>query len=87
MTQLNMETLADVRVTVTVMLGRATAPIGEVLKYAAGTIVPLDVSADAPAPLLVNGVAIATGEIVSTDDGCLAIEIRDVLTEQGWGSR
>ncbi len=78
---LNMETLADVRVTITVMLGRATAPIAEVLKYMPGTVVPLDVPADAPAPLLVNGVAVATGELVSTEDGALAIEIHDVLSD------
>jgi flagellar motor switch protein FliN len=81
LTNLTLDTLADVRVTLTVMLGRATAPIADVLRYAAGTVVPLDVPAEAPAPLLVNGVAVATGDIVAMDDGYLAFEIRELLPD------
>ncbi len=83
MPELDLETLAEVRVSLTVMLGRATALIGDVLRYAPGTVIPLEVAVDAPAPLLVNGVAIATGDIVATEDGCLAFEIRDLLEDRG----
>jgi flagellar motor switch protein FliN len=82
MAELDLDTLAEVRVSLTVMLGRATALIGDVLRYAPGTIVPLDVAADSPAPLLVNGVAIAMGDLVATEDGYLAIEIRDLLDDR-----
>jgi flagellar motor switch/type III secretory pathway protein FliN len=78
---LTLDTLADVRVTITVMLGRATAAIAEVLSYAPGTVVPLEISADAPAPLFVNGVAVATGDIVTTEDGYLAMQIRELLPD------
>ena len=78
--KLNIDSLADVRVTITAMLGRSSAPISEILKYAPGTIVPLDVKSDAPVPLLVNGVMIASGDLVATDDEHLALEIREVLT-------
>jgi flagellar motor switch protein FliN len=80
-TKLNIESLADVRVTVTAMLGRTTAPIGEVLAYAPGTVVSLDVSSDAPVPLLVNGVVVATGDLVTMEDGALAILIQEILSE------
>lgn len=79
MSRLSMEALGDIRVSVTALVGRATASIDEVLDYAPGTVVPLDARADAPVPLLVNGVAIASGDLVATDDGCLAIEINQIM--------
>lgn len=82
MPDLDIETLADVRVSLSVMLGRATALIGDVLRYAPGTVVPLEVAVDAPAPLLVNGVAIAMGDLVATEDGHLAFEIRELLDDR-----
>ncbi len=48
------------------------------LAFAEGTIVPLDVRADSPVDLLVNGVAVATGDIVELDDGTLAVEINQI---------
>jgi flagellar motor switch protein FliN/FliY len=83
---LELETLGDVRVAVTALLGRATASIADVLKFAPGTVVPLDVRADAPVPLLVNGVAIASGDLVATDDGSLAIEIDEIALPDSRGS-
>lgn len=74
-----MQSLGDVRVAVTALVGRATASIDEVLDYAPGTIVRLDARTDAPVPLLVNGIAVASGDIVATDDGSLAIEIGQIL--------
>ena len=82
MADLDLDTLAEVRVSLTVMLGRATALIGDVLRYAPGTIVPLEVAADSPAPLLVNGVAIAMGDLVATEDGFLAVQITELIDER-----
>jgi flagellar motor switch protein FliN len=79
MSRLDLQSLAEVRVAVTALVGRATASIEEVLGYAPGTIVALDARADAPVPLLVNGIAIASGDIVATEDGNLAIEIGEIL--------
>lgn len=75
-----LDTLGDVEVSVTARVGEARVALASVLSFAAGTVVPLDCSPDAPATLLVNGVAIATGDLVLTDEGSLAIEIRDVAT-------
>lgn len=78
MNKISLETLGDVRVDVSALLGRASATIGDVLNYAPGTIVPLDTRSDASVPLLVNGVAVASGDVVVTDDGRLAIEINEI---------
>lgn len=72
------DSLADVTVDVTAMLGPARATIGEVLAYKTGSVVALEARADAPVPLMVNGVTVATGDVVVTDDGMLAIEINAV---------
>ena len=79
MSGLGLEALGDLRVAVTALVGRTTASIGEVLNYAPGTIVSLDTKAEAPVPLLVNGIAVASGDLVSLEDGGLAIEINEIL--------
>jgi len=73
-----LETLGDIEVTVSVAMGTARRTIKEVLELREGSVVPLDVSASAQVQLLINGVTVATGEIVELDDGMLAIEISSV---------
>ena len=79
MSGLGLEALGDLRVAVTALVGRTTASIGEVLNYSPGTIVSLDTRAEAPVPLLVNGIAVASGDLVSLEDGGLAIQINEIL--------
>lgn len=74
-----MDTLAGVAVSVSALLGRCSLPIRDVLELMPGTVLPLHARASAPVPLLVNGIAIASGDIVATEDGELAIEIREVF--------
>jgi flagellar motor switch protein FliN len=71
--------LGDVAVDVCVTLGEAQARVSDILRYASGTVIPLNCKADAPVRLVVNGTAVATGHIVESDEGTLAIEIHDVL--------
>ena len=75
---LTLASLGDIEVTVSVSVGRARCSVSEVLAFAEGTIVSLGVGADAPVELMVNGVVVATGDIVELDDGTLAIEVRAV---------
>jgi flagellar motor switch protein FliN/FliY len=74
-----LESLGDVQVVVTVLLGRTTASIAELLAYTPGTIVSLDTPADAPVELFVNGIAVATGDLVTTDDGSLAVQVVELV--------
>ena len=76
---LDLESLGDVQVAITVLLGRATASIGELLAFAPGSIVPLDTRADAPVDLFVNGIAIGSGELVTTEEGGLAVQIVELV--------
>jgi flagellar motor switch protein FliN/FliY len=74
----NIEALADVRVTLSALLGHADASLREILEFRPGTIIPLHVAAGSPVPLLVNGIAVADGEIVTLENGALAMEILNI---------
>lgn len=77
--QVSLERLSSVTLDVRVMLGRATVTISDVLTYAAGSIVSLDAAPDAPVALLINGVAVAEGDLVVTDGGALGVEITRLI--------
>ena len=72
---ISLETLGPVALDVRVVLGCASVRVADVLAFAPGVVVPLDAAPDAPVALLVNGVAVAEGDIVLTEDGSLAVEI------------
>ena len=75
---LSLDALGEIEVFVSARLGLARVPLATAAGFAPGSVVLLDCPADAPVALLVNGVAIAAGELVLTDDGILAVEIRTV---------
>jgi flagellar motor switch protein FliN/FliY len=75
---LTITALNDVEVCVTVSIGNARVRVSDVLAFAEGTIVPLGANANAPVEMLVNGIAVAVGEIIELEDGMLAIEIGEV---------
>jgi flagellar motor switch protein FliN/FliY len=64
----NLDVLLDVPVNLTVQLGGCQMQMGDVLRLAAGSIVQLDKSADAPVELFVNGKLVARGEVVIVED-------------------
>ncbi|HYK52859.1 MAG TPA: FliM/FliN family flagellar motor switch protein [Candidatus Eremiobacteraceae bacterium] len=70
--------LGEIEVTVAARLGGVRMPLSAAAALCDGSLVTLDCAPDSPVTLLVNGVAIATGELVVTDDGELAVEISDV---------
>lgn len=71
--------IADIEVAITVLLGSARCTIGEVMDFAPGAIVPLSARANAPVHVLVNGTALAGGDIVELEDGSLAVEIAEIF--------
>lgn len=75
---LTLAALGDVEVSIAVTLGSARCKVSEVLAFTEGTVVVLGVRADAPVDLQVNGIIVASGDIVELADGALAVEIRDV---------
>lgn len=64
----NIQLLLDVRLPVTVELGRSRLPVREILEFGPGSIVELDRAASEPVDLLVNGVLVAHGEVVVIED-------------------
>ncbi len=78
--RVSLDDLAEVALDVRVVLGRASVRIADVLAYTPGTVVSLDIAPDAPVALLVNGVAVAEGDIVLSDDGSLGVEILRVIS-------
>lgn len=73
--------LADVRVEVTVELGRATLPLRSLLSMTPGSVLELDRTADALVDVLVNGRLVARGEVVVVD-GEIGVRISALLDEQ-----
>lgn len=77
---LTIAALNDVEVYVSVSVGKTRVRVSDVLAFTESTIVALDANANAPVELLVNGVAVAVGEIIELEDGMLAVEICEVLS-------
>lgn len=64
----DLKRLVEVRVDVTVELGRTKMTLGEALDIGRGAVIPLDRTAGAPLALKVNGKLVARGEVLVIDD-------------------
>ncbi len=64
----NLNILLDVKLPLTVELGKAELPIKKVLELTKGSIVTLNKSAGEPVELYANGKLIAYGEVVVVED-------------------
>ncbi len=60
--------LSDIPMELSVELGRTQMTVGETLDLRVGSVVTLDRAAGEPAGLLVNGTAIARGEVIVVDE-------------------
>ena len=58
----------DVDVEISVVIGKTTMPIHQLLKMGRGAVIELDAHVDEPAWILANNQLIARGEIVVTGD-------------------
>jgi flagellar motor switch protein FliN/FliY len=63
-----LQALLDVPLTLSVELGRSTMRMREIAELGTGSIVALEREAGAPVDVLVNGKAVARGEIIAIDD-------------------
>ncbi len=64
----NLDMLLDIKLQLTVELGRTTLPIKKVIELTRGSIVELDKIAGEPVELYANGKLIAHGEVVVIED-------------------
>jgi flagellar motor switch protein FliN len=66
--RLDLERLTDVKVELTVEVGRTRMSLGEALALGPGSVVTVERLADKPVDLLCNGRPIARGEVVVIDE-------------------
>lgn len=66
--QPNLDMIRDIKVTLTVELGRTDMLIEEVLNLSPGQVIELDKLAGEPLDILVNDKLLAKGEVVVVDD-------------------
>jgi len=64
----NLDLLLDVKLQITVELGRKDMNFGDILQLGRGSVVELNKMADEPADIYVNQSKIAQGEVVVVDD-------------------
>jgi flagellar motor switch protein FliN len=74
----NISLIMDVPLQVTVELGRTSKLIKDILEFGPGSIIELDKLAGEPVDILVNGKAIAKGEVVVIDES-FGVRITDIL--------
>jgi flagellar motor switch protein FliN/FliY len=74
----NISMIMDVPLQVTVELGRTEKLIKDILEFSPGSIIELDKLAGEPVDILVNGKAIAKGEVVVIDES-FGVRITDII--------
>lgn len=79
-----LQLLRDVRLDVSVELGRAELTVSEVLELGVGSVVELDRAARAPVDVRVNGTLLARGEVVVVDDE-YAVRITEIVDPAAGG--
>ena len=77
----SLERFSDVRVAISVEIGRVTMNIGEMLQLGEGSVVELDRDLTEPVAVMAQGVQIASGEVVVINDR-FAVRITDVAQNQ-----
>jgi flagellar motor switch protein FliN/FliY len=64
----NLELLRDVKIDISVELGRKELPLGDILHMVRGSVIELEKLAGEPVDVYANGRLIATGEVVVIDE-------------------
>jgi flagellar motor switch protein FliN/FliY len=77
----NIGLIMDVRMEMTVELGRTKKLIKEILAMGEGTIIELDKLAGEPVDILVNHKPIAKGEVVVIDEN-FGVRVTEILSPQ-----
>lgn len=72
------ESLREVSVRVWAELGRSRMPFGQLAALPPGALVELDRDADDPIEIYADGMRVATGRLLVTDDGTLAVRVEAI---------
>ena len=71
----------DVKVEISVLLGRSVIPMHQLLRMGRGAVIELDSHQDEPVTVLANNKPIAKGEILIEGDR-IAVSITEILRSQ-----
>lgn len=77
----NISLLLDVKLPVSIELGRTRMSIGEVLELGSGSIIELDKLAGEPVDILVNNKPLAKGEVVVLDEN-FGVRITSLISQR-----
>ena len=77
-----MSSLNDVKVQISVVLGRSVIPMHQLLRMGRGAVIELDSHQDEPVTILANNKAVAKGEIIIEGDR-IAVSITEILRTYG----
>ena len=79
--QLNLDLIMDVRLTLTLEVGRTRISVRNLLALTQGSVLELDKLAGEPLDVLVNGTLVAHGEVVVVNDK-FGIRLLDVVSPE-----
>ena len=65
---ITLEAVSDIPVSISVVLGRTSMQVQQLLKLGRGAVVELDLKVGEPVDILVNGRMVARGEVVVVED-------------------
>ncbi len=80
-TEVNLDVLLDVPITLSVEVGRTQMTLGELLDTGEGSVLKLSRLVDEPLDILVNNAPIAQGVVVVRDNK-FGIQITDIISPQ-----
>ncbi len=75
----DLEAVYDIPVTVSVVLGKATMQVSQLLKLGRGAVVELDRKLGEAIDIYVNNRLVARGEVVMVDDSRLGVTMTEIV--------
>ena len=75
---MTVSSFSDVKVEISVLLGRSVIPMHQLLRMGRGAVIELDSHQDQPVTVLANNRAVAKGEIIIEGDR-IAVSISEIL--------
>jgi len=79
--QENLDLLLDIQMPIIVTLGHAEVSLKKLLQLAPGAVLTLDKSFGQPAELFVQGIPVATGDVVVVENN-FAVRIRELISSE-----
>lgn len=76
------EALMEVKVNLSVVLGRTLLRVYQLLKLGRGAVIELNQLLNEPVEILANEIPIARGEVIVTDEGYIGVKITELLVSQ-----